>query len=300
MYHNIHADDISIYYTHQFVQNETLVPGDIENNFQLEHGAILPGSMDGKAYIGEELIGTFSVGTESFVYSPVIDNVRLESVEVDAHNGIVTAHWNPCTPCNARLTVSYEYDFRAEEKSKQKELEDDAMCVYKLTRVQTEFTVPTFENFFGVADLRELATCCETTSAWDFNSSLGDTIKEKYETLYVKVFEMINMLQAKGAKGYFWVVTSPEVSSIFETATAGFMPVSSEVWKNQLKYPFINGQYPMGMDDSDTTFVGVVNSKLRLYKSLDPMFKETILVGANDVRHPNSHYGRLQISNFIF
>ena len=58
---------------------------------------------------------------------------------------------------------------------------------------------------------------------WDFSTALGDTIKEKYESLYVKVVEVTNVVHRKTLRGGAnWIVTSPEVASIFETATAGF------------------------------------------------------------------------------
>jgi hypothetical protein len=53
-------------------------------------------------------------------------------------------------------------------------------------------------------------------SKWDFQTALGDTIREKYESLYVKVVEVSNVINRKMVRGQAnWVVTSPEVASMF-------------------------------------------------------------------------------------
>lgn len=41
--------------------------------------------------------------------------------------------------------------------------------------------------------------CCLTVGVWDANTALGDTIMEKYESLYIKLVELSNVLVAKGA-----------------------------------------------------------------------------------------------------
>jgi hypothetical protein len=53
-------------------------------------------------------------------------------------------------------------------------------------------------------------------SKWDFQTALGDTIREKYESLYVKVVEVSNVINRKMVRGQAnWVVASPEVASMF-------------------------------------------------------------------------------------
>jgi hypothetical protein len=66
--------------------------------------------------------------------------------------------------------------------------------------------------------LSDLRNNAGTVASWDFNTALGDTIKEKYESLYVKVVEVSNVVHRKTLRGGCnWLVTSPEVASIFET-----------------------------------------------------------------------------------
>lgn len=56
---------------------------------------------------------------------------------------------------------------------------------------------------------------------WSFKESLGDTIMEKYEALYVKLFALFNKV---GGPAY--VICGEEVGSIFENATPGFVPAA--------------------------------------------------------------------------
>lgn len=102
-----------------------------------------------------------------------------------------------------------------------------------------------------------------TIASWDFKNALGDTIIEKYEHLYVKIVEVSSVIHRKTLRGGAnWIVTSPEVASIFETATAGFAPSPSETFTSSF----------------GIQYVGTVNNRFKLYK--DPLFpKNKILLG---------------------
>lgn len=52
---------------------------------------------------------------------------------------------------------------------------------------------------------------------WDWNEALGDTIKEKYESLWLRMFELTKE-QSKLNVNANLVIASPELSSIFETS----------------------------------------------------------------------------------
>ena len=122
--------------------------------------------------------------------------------------------------------------------------------------------------------LTDLRNNAGTVSSWDFNTALGDTIKEKYESLYVKVVEISNVVHRKTLRGGAnWMVTSPEVASIFETATAGFAPAPSETFTSSL----------------GIQYVGTVNNRWRLYK--DPLFPQgQILLGYKGDSYMDSGY----------
>lgn len=102
-----------------------------------------------------------------------------------------------------------------------------------------------------------------TIAMWDYASALGDTIKEKYESLYVKVVEVSNVIMKKTLRGGAnWLVVSPEIASVFETATAGFAPA-----------PTADFESALGIQ-----YVGTINNRWKVYK--DPLFpNDQILLG---------------------
>ena len=60
--------------------------------------------------------------------------------------------------------------------------------------------------------LTDLRNNAGTVAAWDFNTALGETLKEKYESLYIKIVELSNVVHRKTLRGGCnWLVTSPEV-----------------------------------------------------------------------------------------
>jgi hypothetical protein len=122
--------------------------------------------------------------------------------------------------------------------------------------------------------LTDLRNNAGTVAVWDFNTALGDTIKEKYESLYVKVVEVSNVVHRKTLRGGCnWLVTSPEVASVFETATAGFAPAPSETFTSSL----------------GIQYVGTINNRWRLYK--DPLFPQgQILMGYKGDSYMDSGY----------
>lgn len=109
-----------------------------------------------------------------------------------------------------------------------------------------------------VGDIRDNAG---TTAVWDFSSALGDTIKEKYEALFVQLVAVSNQIHKKTLRhGANWIVTSPEICAIFESATAGFAPAPSENWESSI----------------GIQYVGTVNSRWKIYK--DPNFPQDQLI----------------------
>lgn len=58
---------------------------------------------------------------------------------------------------------------------------------------------------------------------WDFVTSLGDTIREKYESLYAEIRNLWKEMEDLNID-LNWFITSPEISCVFETSR-GFQPV---------------------------------------------------------------------------
>ena len=66
---------------------------------------------------------------------------------------------------------------------------------------------------------------------FDFSAALGDTIMEKYESLWIRIKEVSDVI------GKIWMVAgSEEIVSIFETATVGFTPPVFSVMLGNLSY----------------------------------------------------------------
>ena len=296
--------NLDIFYTHQFIQNETSstdVGGDVTSVYQpLEHTPILGGTLTGTVFDGTLAKQTFTVaenGTFTFtsIGSPAAPLATAGTV--DLNSGEVTLTWASDPGAN-HIVVSYEYNMECNadlpEVNLVIESEEIAAKTRKLKAVwsyEAQQDLRSQHNLDAEAELtavlaqeinleidREVLTDLRnnagTVSVWDFNTSLGDTIKEKYESLYVKIVEVSNVVHRKTLRGGAnWLVTSPEVASIFETATAGFAPAPSETFTSSL----------------GIQYVGTVNNRWRLYK--DPLFPQgQILMGYKGDSYMDSGY----------
>lgn len=145
---------------------------------------------------------------------------------------------------------------------------------------------PTFYKFFTHDELMELVENAETRCRWDANSSLGETVGEKFESLYVKMMELNEALIERGAAGVFWIATSPETASIFEIRSIGFCPSDHRTDK----FDF------MAQGIRRIKYKGEINDRWRLYTNSE--FPENlILMGVNDTREDNAYYGVIEVEN---
>lgn len=276
-----------IFYSHQFVQNDTTEadPGKgKETVHSFCRGKLLKGTVVGTIYRGSDCVQTFTVCHSGSVQLTDIGNQKVKAVgaSMNHEDGKLVLHWNE-KPGSCHVVASYEYNMDATYKRP------------SLPKNEAEFVPPTFKTFFDSEGLADIAKTAGTVAAWDFLTALGDTIKEKYESLYVKCHELTSILLRKGAKGYFWIATSPEVASIFETATAGFWPISSREFQDQYGTEDL-GVAPLGLPQ--VTYRGSVNYRWRLYA--DTMMPQNmVLIGCNDKKEDTSHYAKLIIHNFI-
>lgn len=298
--------NLDIWYTHQFVSNETqaALGGSAVQQYTLEHTPVLAGTMTGSVYRGSTLVQTFVVNSSnSFTFTSVgSPAVYVHTAAINLVTGVVTANWwdgsTPTDPTANSVIFNYEYNLEAQQDLPEINLvvesEDIVATTRKLKAVWTyeaQQDLRSQHNLDAEAELtavlaqeinleidREVLTDLRnnagTVSAWDFNTALGDTIKEKYESLYVKIVELSNVIHRKTLRGGAnWLVTSPEVASIFETATAGFAPTMSDTFTSSL----------------GIQYVGTINSKWRLYK--DPLFPTgQILFGYKGDSYMDSGY----------
>ena len=294
------------FYTHQFVQNETSTTdagsGTLSTYAPLEHTPVLAGTVTGTVYVGSTAIQTFVVsagGTFTFtnINSPSVYAQASGSV-LNNNTGELSLSWTGGTPGANHVVISYEYNMECQQDLPEINLviesEEIAAKTRKLKAVwsyEAQQDLRSQHNLDAEAELtavlaqeinleidREVLTDLRnnagTVTAWDFNTALGETIKEKYESLYVKVVEVSNVIHRKTLRGGAnWLVTSPEVASIFETATAGFAPAPSETFTSSL----------------GIQYVGAVNNRWRLYK--DPLFPSNqILMGYKGDSYMDSGY----------
>jgi hypothetical protein len=138
------------------------------------------------------------------------------------------------------------------------------LCVPRLSRKKRDPDSKLFYNFGQ--DIFPLLADAHIQVTWDFNLCIGDTIKEKYETLYAEVADISACLRGFVLKdegqigdGDGWIITCPEIASIFETAS---------------------GYYPTGglMYEEDCIYAGDIDRRWRLLKN-DSMNKHALVVG---------------------
>lgn len=276
--------NLDVYYGSSQVQNETLstdAGADTTSVFAaFEHTPILAGSVTGTIYDGTTAIQTFVVseaGTFTFtdINSP---SPKCSSGSLNVSTGELTLTWSSAPGSNYAI-VNYDYNMEGnadipelnlvveseEIAAKTKKLkatwsyeaQQDLRSQHNLD-AEAEITAVLAQEINLEIDreiLGDLRRNAGTISAWDFNTALGTNIKEKYEALYVKLVEVTNVVHRKTLRGGAnWIVTSPEVASILETATAGFAPTVSETFTSS----------------AGIQYVGAVSKKWALYK--DPLF----------------------------
>jgi hypothetical protein len=293
--------NLSVYYSHQFVENESSPTdaGGTTTTVALEHTPVLAGTVTGTVYDGAVAIQTFVVSESgSFTFSDIsTPSPKVTSATLNLTTGEMVLNWSG-DPGQNRVVASYEYNMECNQDLPEINLvvesEEIAAKTRKLKAVwsyeaqqdlrsqhnldaEAELTAVLAQEINLEIDrevLSDLRNNAGTVASWDFNTALGDTIKEKYESLYVKVVEVSNVVHRKTLRGGCnWLVTSPEVASIFETATAGFAPAPSEGFTSSL----------------GIQYVGTVNNRWRLYK--DPLFPTgQILMGYKGDSYMDSGY----------
>ena len=296
---------LDMFYSSQFIQNETQshAGGGVAPfvfSYTLEKTPVLAGTVVGTIYDGSTAIQTFTVpssGTSLSFTDIGSPSPKVSSGSINLNTGVVSLTWSADPAANSMVT-SYEYNMECNQDLPEINLvvesEDIVAKTRKLKAVwsfeaqqdlrsqhnldtEAELTAVLAQEINMEIDrevLTDLRNNAGTVAAWDFNTALGDTIKEKYESLYVKVVEVSSVVHRKTLRGGCnWIVTSPEVASIFETATAGFAPVPSDTFTSSL----------------GVQYVGTVNSRWRVYK--DPLFPTSqILMGYKGDSYMDSGY----------
>jgi len=298
--------NLDIWYASQFVQNEvsSTDAGVITTATYapLQHTPVFAGTVTGTVYDGSVAIQTFTVNASgTFTFTDLVSGLTAKGQSsgssIDLETGEVVVQWTSAAGPN-HIVVSYEYNMECNQDLPEINLvvesEEIAARTRKLKAVwsyEAQQDLRSQHNLDAEAELtavlaqeinleidREVLTDLRnnagTVAAWDFNTALGETFKEKYESLYVKVVELSAVVHRKTLRGGCnWIVTSPEVASMFETATAGFAPSPSETFTSSL----------------GIQYVGTINNRWRLYK--DPLFPNNqLLAGYKGDSYMDSGY----------
>lgn len=290
-------------YTSQEVANEetsTDDGADVTSIFDaLEHTPIIGGTVTGSIYDGSELVQNFVVSSSGvFTFTDVgSPSVKVTAATLNLTTGEMVFTWNSA-PGENHATVSYEYNMECNQDIPEINLAVESESITSVTRklkaswspessqdlrsmhnldAQTEILGVLAQEINLEIDreiIDDLRSNAGTILAWDFKTALGTNIKEKYESLYVKLAEASAVIHRKTMRAAAnWIVTSPEIATIFETSTAGFAPSPSETFTSSL----------------GVQYVGSVGTRWKVYK--DPAFKANqILFGYKGDNYMDSGY----------
>ncbi len=130
----------------------------------------------------------------------------------------------------------------------------------------------------------DISALCEHEITADFNTLLGDTIKERFNALYIKLAYECNASFRRTDFSPNFMLTSPEMASIFETASAGFAPVPYEDNYHQFK---------------TIIHCGIIGGRWKLYKTglLQPYEGIIGTVGFRGIEEESLF--RFKVANFI-
>lgn len=136
-------------------------------------------------------------------------------------------------------------------------------------------------GFFTAKRVKELLDGAETVGVVDFAIfPLEDQLSIPH-----KISEATSILLRKGARGHFWVLTSPEIYSLIYNAVESFLMRAG-------------GHEPLALQPGVTS-MGILGKHWRIFVSPEfPTFR--LLIGADFDERPMSHYARLSISNYFF
>lgn len=120
--------------------------------------------------------------------------------------------------------------------------------------------------------LTDLVKNAGTIATFDHATALGDTIKEKYESFYIKIVEVSSIIHRKTLRGGAnWIVTSPEIAELFTNACH---------WGDWKRH-----------DNSELCYHGTMNNRWRLFSSKTAIQRNTMLLGyKGDVEHDSGYF----------
>ena len=122
-----------------------------------------------------------------------------------------------------------------------------------------------------------------STETFDWITVVDNKNKDnKYKKFHSKLSEITEMLVQKGARGYFWLITSPQVSDIL--ATMKPIWVSACLDQLPLGYPIVLHQ-------------GTLDKRWRIYSDL-ALTNNIMLMGAGFSKKHANYYCKIKVENY--
>ena len=212
--------NLDIWYSSSFVNNETTSTddgGDTAAVFTaFEHTPVVAGTVTGTIYDGGVAIQTFVVSQSgSFTFTDIgSPSPKVNSGSLDVDTGELTFTWSSAPGPN-HAVVSYEYNMECNQDLPEINLVVESEEIVAKTRklkavwsyeaqqdlrsqhnleAEIELTSVLAQEINLEIDrevLTDLRNNAGTVASWDFNTALGDTIKEKYESLLISLLNII-------------------------------------------------------------------------------------------------------------
>lgn len=154
----------------------------------------------------------------------------------------------------------------------------------KLRDIDADWNPIGGENPFAEEDFIRLAETAATVSAWDFNCALGDTLRDKFESLEFKIFEMAKVVASKiETEEFFWAAMHSSLASQIEMA----------IDPNPRRKSF------EGMGGRGPKLFGTLMNRVKLY-DVPILPTHWIVVGCGDKPKTSEHYARISVANYIW
>jgi hypothetical protein len=116
-------------------------------------------------------------------------------------------------------------------------------------------------------------------TTWDWiKSPIGETIKEKYESLYCDLVKLDRLLIQNQPH---WFIASKHLAFVMETCWSAFT------------------SFPSYSTPDGFWYYGLLNNRWHAY-GFDGFEGECLLLGSGDRRVPTAYYARLNVTNGIY
>lgn len=137
------------------------------------------------------------------------------------------------------------------------------------------------DKFFSHPMVQTYLATAGTNETIDWNKITESTVPGDYSKLHKKLLDVTNTIIKKGARGYFWLVCSPEMGDVLASIKS-FVPTFVEQYA--LGYPII-------------MFMGILDKRWRIYTDV-ALPNQTMLLGTGFSKKHVNFYANITVENF--